>query len=43
MFKTWLLHRAGEWIQASENPTGRYEVVDVSYPALGFETVGVKD
>jgi len=26
-----------------ENPTGRYEVVDASRPAVGFETVGVKD
>jgi len=43
MFKSWLLHRASEWFQALENPTGRYEVVDASRPAVGFETVGVKD
>ena len=43
MFKSWLLHRASEWIQAVENPTGRYEVVDASCPAVSFETVGVKD
>jgi hypothetical protein len=42
MFKSWLLHRASECIQASENPTGRYEVVDASRPAVGFETAGVK-
>jgi hypothetical protein len=43
MFKSWLLHRASEWIQVLENPTGCHEVVDASRPAVGFETVGVKD
>ena len=42
MFKSWLLHRANEWIPALENPTGRYEVVDANRPAVGFETVGVE-